>query len=270
MALDKAIDSAKLNAALSYEAARIRAKTGSAAALHFGLETGKGFGDAIDAISGSAVPDWLENVSKLTLSLDGATISDDLVIDLGSKNCTLQNFLKNAQATNENTSVEIKAHSVGTVSNIGQNCQKIRTLFFRTQVSPKSGSQCIFSTSIYRVLGTPIELTGLGGTGTYSRINSPGLVEIYFLPNTCSSEGRVATGELTDASLISLANALQATTGQTITIDNAATKAKCNTIIGNISSLSGSSGTYDFFTADANGTATLTEFITLTKGWTLA
>lgn len=50
MAVDKAIDSAKLNATLAYEANRIRAKTGDSDDLAFDFANEKGFGDAIDAI----------------------------------------------------------------------------------------------------------------------------------------------------------------------------------------------------------------------------
>lgn len=50
MAVDKLVDSGKLNAALTYEAGRIRAKTGSATNIAFDFANEKGFGDAIDAI----------------------------------------------------------------------------------------------------------------------------------------------------------------------------------------------------------------------------
>ena len=50
MAVDKLVDSSKLDAALNYEASRIIAKGGGTAPLAFDLENEKGFGDYVDAI----------------------------------------------------------------------------------------------------------------------------------------------------------------------------------------------------------------------------
>ena len=49
MAFDKVVDSAQLNAAMTYTAGRIREKTGEAASIPW--NAAKGFGDAIDAIT---------------------------------------------------------------------------------------------------------------------------------------------------------------------------------------------------------------------------
>lgn len=51
MAIDKAVDSTKLNACLTAEANAIRAKTGGSAAISFDLDNSKGFADSIAAIS---------------------------------------------------------------------------------------------------------------------------------------------------------------------------------------------------------------------------
>lgn len=50
MAVDKLVDSTQLNNSLSYEADRIRLKTGGSADIAFDFANEKGFGDAIDAI----------------------------------------------------------------------------------------------------------------------------------------------------------------------------------------------------------------------------
>lgn len=50
MAVDKLVDSSKLNAALDYEASKIIAKGGGTAPLAFDFENEKGFGDYVDAI----------------------------------------------------------------------------------------------------------------------------------------------------------------------------------------------------------------------------
>lgn len=52
MALDKIVDSTELDAAMTYTAGRIRAKTGSADQIAW--DSTKGFGDAVDAITGGS------------------------------------------------------------------------------------------------------------------------------------------------------------------------------------------------------------------------
>ena len=63
MALDNLVDSAKLDAALTYTAGRIRAKTGGAANLPFDMTGGKGFGAAVDAISVGITPGGTKNIT---------------------------------------------------------------------------------------------------------------------------------------------------------------------------------------------------------------
>ena len=78
-----------------------------------------------------------------------------------------------------------------------------------------------------------------------------------------------ASSLLTDASLISIANGLCATHTSKLVL-HATPKARCNSIMGTVSSVTDETGTYDFFTEDAGGSTSLTSFITTTKGWTLA
>jgi hypothetical protein len=57
---------------------------------------------------------------------------------------------------------------------------------------------------------------------------------------------------------------------QTLALD-ATPKARCDEILGVVTQVTQDDGTtYDFFTANSAGTVTLTEFVTVTKGWTLA
>lgn len=63
MALDKLVDSAKLDAALTYTAGRIRAKTGGTENLPFDLTGGKGFGAAIEGILTGITPTGTTNIT---------------------------------------------------------------------------------------------------------------------------------------------------------------------------------------------------------------
>lgn len=59
MGYDKAVDSAKLDAALGYTADRIRLKTGGSADLDFDLDGGTGFGNDVDDIEKVLLDDYV-------------------------------------------------------------------------------------------------------------------------------------------------------------------------------------------------------------------
>ena len=62
MSADKLVDSAQLDASLTYEAGKIRAKLGGSAQLDFDLANEKGFGDYIDAIPSGGGTDYLGEI----------------------------------------------------------------------------------------------------------------------------------------------------------------------------------------------------------------
>ncbi|MGM9640553.1 MAG: hypothetical protein ACI3V3_04230 [Faecousia sp.] len=91
-----------------------------------------------------------------------------------------------------------------------------------------------------------------------------------FVANTIKvSCNWAASAVLSDGTLASIANGLYDGSALTITL-HADSKARCDAILGTVSSVTDDSGTYDFFSADESGDTTLTEFITNVKGWTLA
>lgn len=75
MAFDKVIDSTQLDAAMTYTAGRIRAKTGSADQIAW--NSAKGFGDAIDAIADS----FDDAIIQRTIS---GTYSNDRITTVGT------------------------------------------------------------------------------------------------------------------------------------------------------------------------------------------
>lgn len=73
---------------------------------------------------------------------------------------------------------------------------------------------------------------------------------------------------LTDNSIVSIANGLsESVSGQTLTL-HADIKTKLSTIFGTVTL--DDTQSYHVFTADSGGTVTLSEFITNTKGWSIA
>ena len=78
MAVDSLVDKTKLNNSLSYEADRIRLKTGGSADIAFDFANEKGFGDAIDAI-----PTWGGGSPTATFSATPASTDATLSFDAG-------------------------------------------------------------------------------------------------------------------------------------------------------------------------------------------
>ena len=77
MAYDKVVDSAALDAAMTYTANRIRNKTGGTDQITW--DSAKGFGDAVDTITGGGANHSLED-AIITRSISGAYSNDRITI----------------------------------------------------------------------------------------------------------------------------------------------------------------------------------------------
>lgn len=87
--------------------------------------------------------------------------------------------------------------------------------------------------------------------------------EIRFVPNSAKISWQMNSSQnVSDDTLISIANALDGTAADKTLKIHATPKARCQTLMGTVAD--------GLFTADASGTVTLADFITNTKGWTLA
>ena len=80
MAYDKVVDSAALDAAMTYTANRIRNKTGGTDQISW--DSAKGFGDAVDAISSGGGADHSVEDAIITRSITGA-YSNDRITTVG-------------------------------------------------------------------------------------------------------------------------------------------------------------------------------------------
>ncbi len=124
--------------------------------------------------------------------------------------------------------------------------------------------------------GDPIDFTS--NTGNLYGSNSPfyecyGLTYCRFVPNTLADaipEAKISISStiFDKDTMISFANCLIMGTG-TVTLSSAQ-KTICNGTMGTVSQVTEGGVTYDFFTEDESGTTTLMNFITQTKGWTVA
>lgn len=239
---------------------------------------------AVEAIPSGGGGSWTDDITRINISLAYGELPPDVTMDFPNATVGISSALRGARAANGTTEVTINAarivgatnnSSITTaISNLEQSASNITILTLNSLdgSNPEIESQFLYSGSIQRVLGSPLIAYDFGGTGVYAKFNSTSLREFYLVPNKCSGSGKVSTGVLEDASLVSVANALKGglATAQTLTITNATTKAKCSTIVGTVSQVTEDGETYDFFTQDASGTVTLADFISNVKGWTLA
>lgn len=132
--------------------------------------------------------------------------------------------------------------------------------------------QFVFARSLKKISG--IKLNGNAVYWTYDTnlntiyLPTSALEEIRFVPNSMSYNGTYRLGQhgkLSDDSLVSIANAMDASGSVNVTKTvklHATAAGKLSTIMGTVSD--------GFFTLDPNGTTTLLDFITQTKGWTVS
>lgn len=133
-----------------------------------------------------------------------------------------------------------------------------------------AGVGCFASPSMKNINGAKIKIGSWINTTVNTFYNAKNLVNVEFYENFMENDWFLQwCGAFNDASIVSLANALRTAT-HTLNL-HATPKSRCDEITGSVSQKTAEDGTvYDFFTADSSGTVTLTEFITNTKGWTLA
>lgn len=116
--------------------------------------------------------------------------------------------------------------------------------------------------TLKHITGGSIDLTSATSVASFaSQANN--LEDVSFVASSIKlSIDFIGASNLTDDSVVSIANGLDATvSAQTLSL-NSTVKARCQTLMGTVSD--------GVFTADASGTVTLADFITTTKGWTLA
>lgn len=119
------------------------------------------------------------------------------------------------------------------------------------------------NSNLESILGTPLDMTFYSNEASDTLLNmNPKLVTVRFVPNTLHYRFNLNQNEmLSDETLVSLANCLDASVSKTLTLHTNAL-ARLPLIVGTVTN-----GT---FVIDPTGTTTLQSFITTTKGWTIA
>jgi len=266
MAVDKLVDSTQLNADLTTVANAIRTKGGTGASLSFP----SGMAQAIASIPSGGIPDF---IGSLTLNPNKkASLPSTMEID-----CTNIISLRSFESSIGHT-MPYGASSCNEL--VLRNLQNgidltyfaenggIPKITFDGGVKPSTmryfSSDTTGHTTECQVLGE-IDLSGLTASLISTLVKT---IEIHFKPNSLSlAVNEASKSTWTNQVAISLANALKESVSNTITLKSSA-RPMFDLILGTVSL--DETQTYHIFTADVNGTTTLTEFITQTKGWTLA
>lgn len=263
MALDKLVDSTQLDACCTAEANAIRAKTGGSSQIAFDWANSKGFADAIAAIpSGGGA---IKGVTTLKISSTSETSFAGSFPDLTVLQIDNLNTFSIQTIDITAGSAEIAVEAGGSGQAKGGALKTIDLHGAKVVVSQVYGLR-------YRenleTINAKLRMTVTNTSNQFTSTTK--LKDVLWQENKQTSVLCFASCPLlTDASLVSIANGLSGTTVNTLTL-HATPKARCASIMGTVSQVTSGGETYDFFTADENGTVSLQSFITTTKGWTLA
>jgi len=202
----------------------------------------------------------------------------EYIIDVGDAAVNLWDLLYQIAAPdNVSSNLVIKCGSVTSLYRTFRGAAYFATVTFlcSNQKYLTPGTEMVRMGGVHKILGLPFLATSVTNNnyGAFSQDNS--LNEIYFVPNkTTGAMSFNIYNVFVDDTLVSIANAMNAESANTLTLGTTS-KARLSAIVGTVSQktyneYTDTEETYDFFTADESGTVTLMDFITNTKGWTVA
>lgn len=254
----------------------IRTKGGTSASLAFPSD----FVSAINAISGGGGSVLSDNKAFRNFRIwKNTDVSSEISVDF-----SLCPDINNMDQLNEGatgfTKLTITPPATSkTTQRLCYNCQTMTSIVINGTIYAKSNSSSnagfINSNSNLTSITGLIDLSEQTWANFYNATNyqngllNAKLETISLVPGTMSmttTNWYLGTmSALTDDSLVSIANALKDTYSGTITF-HATPKARLSTIMGTVATSNGLST----FTKSASGTVTLENFLTVTKGATLA
>lgn len=273
MAVDKLVDSTQLNSDLTSVANAIRTKGGTSAQLAFPA----GFVSAIGDISGGGV-DLLQYATTIQYTWSDATTGPDhLVLNLPN----VKTFTYGGASRWQPITLELNLSNDGIVTSMLGACRwgnnlstgekRITSIKITGDLSHATTFQnCFAEISDGNLLTIDADLDFSSATNVSGMFNRDwDLLSVRFVPNTLKVSLNMASSRaLINSALVSIANGLnESVTGNTLTL-HATPKALCDTIMGTVA-MDGTN-TYHVFTQDSGGSVSLSDFITTTKGWTLA
>lgn len=273
MAFDKVIDSTRLDADIGMIADAIRLKTGEDTPLAFP----DAMVQAISEIITCAVIDYFQYATHCNELFSLAQIPDSITLVLPNA-INLKNMFNEAIGGNIidltlNNSVSDLSYFMNHQNN--DRLSTVTKLILRGDLSDVTTYQRFarYCSSLIEV-DADIDFSSVTNSSYigymfYTASTTP--LKVRFVPNTLSlnvSTQVINSRVLDDNSLVSFCNCLTARNG-TVALSSE-NKRRCASLPGTVSQCTDDTGTYDFFTADASGNVTLENFVTQTKGWTIA
>lgn len=260
MAVDKLVDSTQLDSDLTSVANAIRAKSGGSNQLAFPA----GFVSEIGNIPSGGTQE-IKGVISVGLYSETETELNAKLPNLNSLTLPINNAFSVVTADITPGSSEITINSGCNAQNKG-GALKTLNLHMAKALFPNTASGLRYRKNLEEVYAKiRVLLTNVNNQFT----GATKLKTIFWQENKQTIAVKISDCPLTEESLVSLANGLSGTTTATLTLSSSK-KTLCNSIMGTVSQVTDGGDTYDFFTQDDSGTVTLADFITNTKGWTLA
>lgn len=305
MAVDKLVDSTQLDADLTSVANAIRTKGGTSAQMAFP----NGFVSAVNAIPTGITPTGTKSISitqngtttedvtnyanaEITVDVHGGVVLEimsngtsafeamefpdveSVSIEHYNWNRRMSHGILGAFKIAKKISVSYSgghyptdgADAFRDYSNSGTN-NALKEIEILCDLSHITGAaRFVYSNLTYSdvaITGTPLDFSGL--TVWNETIRMIGLKEVRFAPSSLKmasiSIDNACTAAFSNDTWVSFANALYSATAGTFGV-GATAQATIASIMGTVSD--------GVFTKDASGNVSLSDFITTTKGWTLA
>ena len=275
MAFDKVVDSAALDAAMTYTANRIRNKTGDTNQIAW--DSAKGFGDAVDAITGGGNPfEMFKFLASFKLSTN-STITE-FVADIPNVTSLSRSFA--VTRTNPLTRIELTVSDKLTdVSFMLGNAavHGLTEIVFKGDFSKVKNVTSAFSCGGTGINVALKKIVGLDFTSVTNASNvfaaQIGLTDIEIKANTVNvSLNLNGQSAINIASCVNVLNALKDRTGQdalTLTLNAALKKADTGMIYANYVKLDADTNLYVSCESTDAGAVTIAAAITA-KNWTIA
>lgn len=271
MAYYKVVDSAALDAAMTYTANRIRNKTGGTDQIAW--DSAKGFGDAVDAITGGGNP--FESLETFRLS-NNITITEFVA---NIPNVTSLNRSFGGMLSTPLTRIELTVSDKLTdVSSMLNNAgSRLTEIVFKGDFSKVKSVAYAFSCNGTGISDTLKKIVGLDFTSVTNASNvfagQRGLTDIEIKANTVNvSLNLNGQPHLNIASCVNVLNALKNRTGQdalTLTLSAALKTADTGMIYANYVKLDANTNLYVSCESTDAGAVTIAAAITA-KNWTIA
>ena len=276
MAYDKVVDSAALDAAMTYTANRIRNKTGGTDQIMW--DSAKGFGDAVDAISSGG-----GNPFEVFESLQSFGLSNNSTITEFVANIPNVTTLRNSFAVsfaNPLKRIELTVSDKLTdVSRMFGNAaaRRLTEIVFKGNFSKVKNVANAFSCAGSGINDALKKIVGLDFTSVTNASNvfasQSGLTDIEIKANTVNVSLDLSyQPHLNIASCVNVLNALKDRTGQdalTLTLNSALKTADTGMIYANYVKLDADTNLYVSCESTDAGAMTIADSIT-SKNWTIA